>query len=279
MFDKLSRSDRRTFLRNAGMMYMAMHAPSAGLTWANGMTPIGSDAPKASTPVDFKRLDLRSNRMDEQREYYTKLFPFPLVDETSDSFTIQTGKSQIRFVNDDNAHDQVLCHFAFNIPENQLESAMEWVQKRWPLIRNRREGGHVVHFRNINAHSVYWFDQSGHLLEFIAQHDLPNARTGDFDETGILQACEIGLVTPDVVATCDELELKTGLRVRTSSRGNTVFSPTGDRYGYFIVVKQERVWLMTDIPSTQVPIRVTMSGETPGKVKLTGIPFEIDIVT
>ncbi|MCZ6835496.1 MAG: VOC family protein [Planctomycetota bacterium] len=284
MFEMLSRSDRRSFLRDAGLMFAAMHTPSlaSGAIWKAGaamQAPQSSKTPpRATTPVHYKRIDLLSNRMDEQRRFYTKLLQFPLVEETSDSFTVQTGATQMRFIDDRDEHESVLCHFAFNIPENQLESAMAWVQERWPLLRHKQTGKHVVHFRNINAHSVYWYDPSGHLVEFIAQHNLPNAKDGDFDITNLIATCEIGLVTPDVVGTCEEITRKTGLEVRASNRGNTVFAPTGDPYGYFIVVKQNRTWLMTDIDATLVPIGVTMAGKTPGKVNLKGIPFEINIV-
>jgi catechol-2,3-dioxygenase len=285
MFEKLSRSDRRTFLRNAGLMYAAMHTPAGAILKAGASPPMTSPPrpearmPRARTPVDYQRIDLLSNRMDEQKEFYTKLFHFPLVEEDANSFTVQTGASRMRFIDDQNEHESVLCHFAFNIPENQFDSAMAWVLERWPLLLNRRTGGHAVHFRNINAHSVYWFDPSGHLLEFIAQHDLPNAKEGEFDIENLIATCEIGLVTPDVVATCNEITQKTGLQVRASNRGNTVFAPTGDPYGYFIVVKLDRTWLMTDIPASLIPIGVTMAGQTPGKVKISGIPFEIDIVS
>jgi catechol-2,3-dioxygenase len=280
MFDEGNRSSRRTFLHRAGAMFAAMHLPIAARAPGRIAPPQpAGDAPppRAARPVDFRQLDLLARNMDAQREFYTRAFHLPVVNDTADSFTVQAGATRLRFIDAGSAGfaGPILCHFAFNIPENRLESALAWVESRRPLLRHRQTGETIVHFPSINAHSIYWFDPAGHLVEFIARHDLPNASDHEFSEADIIQASEIGLVTPDVGATCAELERRLGVRIRDGYRGNEMFAPTGDDHGYFIVVREERVWLMTDIPAVRVPIKVDLGAESAGQLTLDGVPFEV----
>ena len=103
-------------------------------------------------------------------------------------------------------------HFAFNIPENKIVQALEWQKARTPLLaipeRNRAAGfpPEVVDYRHWNAHSVFFLDPAGNVVEYIARHDLKNGDSDAFSWADILYASEIGLVVDDVAATADALK-------------------------------------------------------------------------
>jgi len=273
MFEKLiNPSDRRTFLKRAALTLPAMHGVDVLATAARAQT--ASDAPpgpRANLPVDLVEYELRTNRVAEQLKFYEELFRRDIVLEDGESVTVEFGRTRIRFVHS-NEEKPFLYHFAFNIPENQLELARRWVLDRWPLLRHRQTGEQVVHFRRSNAHSIYWFDPSGNLVEFIARHNLPTARDGAFDESCVIQASEIGVVTPSVPRTAEELERRLGTPVRERNRGSETFAAVGDEHGRFIVVNLGRQWLMTDIPSAQFGTHVRIRGTQPGIVTLDDVP-------
>jgi hypothetical protein len=74
-------------------------------------------------------------------------------------------------------------HFAFNIPENQIRSAKEWLMPRTVLLKDEQGNDYFQH-SGWNSEAVYFKDPAGNILEFIARHDLSNAVDGDFDSSG-----------------------------------------------------------------------------------------------
>ena len=168
-------------------------------------------------------------------------------------------------------------HFAFNIPENKLEKAIDWLSGRAPLLKGRG-GNHVVYFNWLDAHSVYFYDPAGNILEFIAHHPLKNGRPGSFDVEDILYTSEIGLVTNDVPSLSSELDAKLGLTNYAAEHHqqiSDVFRPIGDPYGFFIVVKHRRTWLMTDDPAGLHPVTAAMHGRAHEKLKLENCACEL----
>ena len=136
-------------------------------------------------------------------------------------------------------------HFAFNIPENKIVKALEWQKARTPILaipeRNRAEGfpPEVVDYRHWNAHSVFFLDPAGNVVEYIARHDLKNGDTNAFSWADILYVSEIGLVVDDVTAAADALK---GMAAVTPYKGaDSNFTAMGDEYGLLLVMKRGRV--------------------------------------
>jgi hypothetical protein len=144
------------------------------------------------------KLCLQTHRLPEVRAFYRDTLRFPIQEESVDSVTFQAGATSLTFVRTPRKQSRPFYHFAFNIPENKLPSAREWLEERTPLAtRGERV---VFHFPDWNAHAIYFWDPGGNLGELIARHDLPNARGGGFTAGDILYASEIGLVVKDVPA-------------------------------------------------------------------------------
>ena len=265
---------RRDVLRQAAWALPAFHVGLGSPTLLKAL------ANRAEQTNRFQRLRLSTSadRLEEMRKFYEGALHLPLVTDDAGSLTFQAGRTRMKFAADSNGGSP-FYHFAFNIPENKLEKAIDWLSGRVPLLKGRR-GNHVVHFEWLNAHSVYFYDPAGNLLEFIAHHPLKNGRPGKFDEQDILYTSEIGLVTKDVLKLSSELDAKLGLTNYATTHHrpvSDVFQPIGDPYGFFIVVKHERIWLMTDDPAALHPLTAQVRGPRPGKLRLENCACEIKV--
>ncbi|MEZ4736270.1 MAG: hypothetical protein R3E79_54995 [Caldilineaceae bacterium] len=103
------------------------------------------------------------------------MLALPISAESATSFTVQAGASAITF-GETAAVLPSIYHVAFNIPENQLAAAKRWLRERVPLLQNGERDEWV--FPDWNAHTVYFLDPAGNILECIAPqfaHDQPGA--------------------------------------------------------------------------------------------------------
>ena len=69
----------------------------------------------------------------------------------------------------------------------------------------------MVDFSHWNAHSVFFYDPAGNVVEYIARHDLKNAAPGGFGSADILYASEIAWIVDDVAATASTLKKVVGI--------------------------------------------------------------------
>ena len=94
-------------------------------------------------------------------------------------------------------------HFAFNIPENKINEAIKWLEKKVELIEYGESN--LISFPNWNAHSVYFYDPAGNIVEFIARHNLPNSTDREFSSESILNISEVGMPVTSVKNYCNTL--------------------------------------------------------------------------
>src|SRR5262249_47447485 len=90
-----------------------------------------------------------------------------------------------------------------------------------------------------NAHSIFFFDPAGNVVEHIARHDLKNDGRGAFGSADILYASEIAWVVDDVAATGSKLKEVVGLG--QYKRASDRFAAVGDEHGLLLVMKRGRV--------------------------------------
>ena len=265
---------RREVLSQAAMALPALHFGFGSPAIVRALTRDRRQTPR------FQRLELatRADRLTDMRKFYKDVMNFPLVAEDANSLTMQTGRTRVKFYAAPGGGSP-FYHFAFNIPENKLEESVDWLSGRARLLKGRT-GNHVVHFKWLDAHSVYFYDPAGNLLEFIAHHPLNNPRPGKFNVEDILYTSEIGLVTGDVPRLGSELDAKLGLTNYAAVHHqpvSDVFRPIGDPYGFFIVVKHKRTWLMTNDPAGLYPVTAEMRGEEHGKLTLQNCACDISV--
>ena len=274
--------DRRHFLGyTAG--FFAMHDAFA----------FAQQSPSPPPPWDEPRrprilsLELLSGApMNEMKALDRKTLDLRLLDEQADSFTVEAGESRIKFVNSTDAVDgrPPFYHFAFNIPDNKIIQALEWQKARTPMLaipeRNRAAGypPEVVDYSHWNAHSIFFLDPAGNVVEYIARHDLKNGDNSPFSWADLLYISEIGLVVDDVAATAETL--KSVASVSQYKGGDGQFMAMGDEYGLLLVMKRGRVIDFTGNADHGVRIYrtgISVRGAKASKHQLAGLPYHLTI--
>jgi hypothetical protein len=158
--------------------------------------------------------------------------------------SVFAGDTRITFVENPQALNP-FYHFAFNIPENKIVEAREWQLARSPLLpipdRNRAMTlpPDIVDYSHWNAHSVFFLDPGGNVVEYIARHDLQNATASPFSSRDILGVSEIALIVDDVAATVGRLR---GALALEQYRGSSdEFAALGDEQGLVLVMRRGRI--------------------------------------
>ena len=236
--------DRRQFIGSAAASaaFFALHdVPLVG-----GQVPlVPQDEAKRPRLLS---MELQSGApMNAMKAFYGKTLDLRLLDERADRFSVEAGESRITFVTSSEtvAGRAPFYHFAFNIPENKILKALEWQKARTPMLaipeRNRAAGypAEVVDYSHWNAHSVFFLDPAGNVLEYIARHDLKNGDTGAFGWPDILYVSELALVVDDVAATAETV--KRAASVAQYKGGDDQFTALGDEYGLLLLMKRGRV--------------------------------------
>jgi hypothetical protein len=233
--------DRRHFIGSAAATaaFFAMHDLSSLSAQIPGPPTIDTPRPRILT------LELMSGApMNAMKAFYGKTIDLRIMDVKADRFTVEAGESRITFVNSAETVEgrQPFYHFAFNIPENKILKALEWQKPRTPMLpipeRNRAAGypPEVVDYSHWNAHSIFFLDPAGNVVEYIARHDLKNGDNSPFSWADILYASEIGLIVDDVAATAETLkELSAVPQYRG---GSDQFMAIGDDWGLLLVMKR-----------------------------------------
>jgi catechol 2,3-dioxygenase-like lactoylglutathione lyase family enzyme len=221
--------------------------------------------------MNITRLELPARDLQAQKGYYADLLGLPVHLSTA-KLEVKAGKTDLIFTQTGPEFDGAY-HFAFNIPENQIRSAKEWLMPRTVLLKDEQGNDYFQH-SGWNSEAVYFKDPAGNILEFIARHDLSNAVDGDFDSSRILNVSEIGLPSEDVLDWADELCTRLGLSV-FRQEPNKSFTPVGDNDGLFILPAKDRIWYPnTAIPARLLPVRVGVESNGIGW-EVRGYPYEI----
>jgi len=220
--------------------------------------------------MQIAEIQLYTAHLAAQKTFFHQKFELPMLAESPTSFTVQAGASTITFHATTDALPSIY-HFAFNIPENQLAEAKQWLAARVTLLQNGNRDEWF--FPDWNAHAIYYLDPAGNILEFIARHNLPTATERLFDWQSILSVSEIGLVTPNVRDFCQQLHTQLGV---TRWRGNdTDFAAVGDEEGLFIVAVTGRPWNGSESPAQPLPTKVVLRGTPSTTVTFAGLPYQI----
>lgn len=267
---------RRLFTRNMALssMVLAMHPGLACST------------PRRKKVEDHPRiLELRlmtSVSLEAMKTYYVDLLEMELISYSSKELTIMGGRTAITFVlSDDAGHPWY--HFAFNIPENKILAARDWQLERTPLIptpSSKIDPGYpsdVRHFRHWNAHSLFFWDPAGNLLEYIARHDMTNARSGSFSREDILYASEIAFVVDDQAA--EARLLNQHLNLDPYPRSTEFWWSMGDELGLLLCIPK-RIWGENTPHPKRFGVHrteATILGDKRASYQFEGFPYEVRV--
>ncbi|HSD14617.1 MAG TPA: hypothetical protein VLB74_08210 [Flavobacterium sp.] len=192
--------------------------------------------------MKISEVHLLTDSLSETEFFYKEKLGLKVVVKTDELLFFKVGISQLCFHLSDKIQKPVY-HVAFDIPENRLLEALEWIRERVELIPF--ETNEIIDFFNWNAKSFYFYDTNGNILECIARYDLKNVSEENFNGNSFIKISEIGFVVADVFEFCDEVnqQYQTDYFIRQPKREN--FSVLGDDYGLFIVSGENRNWFPT----------------------------------
>ena len=204
----------------------------------------------------IRELRLLTNRLAEQKEFYTQALGLPLVDGQKSLVTLQAGETKLIFSQAQEGSEPYY-HFAFNITENKLLQAKAWLAERH--VNLSKDDADNWYSKSWHSNALYFYDPAGNIVEFIARHNLANAQEGPFTEQDILCVSEIGLVPDNIAATVTILQEKVGVGIYKGSISKE-FAALGDEHGLFILSKRGRIWLASDKSSQTYPVSVSIEG-------------------
>jgi catechol 2,3-dioxygenase-like lactoylglutathione lyase family enzyme len=245
--------NRRRFLQTATTTVTAVGlGEQAALPAALGSSDSGkpglassSKGRKETSPRILRLELLTSAPLAKMKAFYHQSLGLRVLDEQPDRLTIGAGGTRLTFVKAAPEDGNPFYHFAFNIPQNKILAAYTWQKERTPLLpipaglRDPRYPDDVVDYSHWNAHSLFFLDPGGNVVEYIARHDLNNRAQGPFRSADILYASEIGLIVEDVHATA--LKLKEVVGLDAYRGGSDPFAALGDERGLLLVMKRGRI--------------------------------------
>jgi catechol-2,3-dioxygenase len=236
--------NRREFLTGSSLSMALIAAHDGAAAGKPGDTP-SQRKRKESLPRIVSLELLTSAPLAQMKAFYHQSLGLRVLDESSNRLTISAGESPITFVQGESAQERPFYHFAFNIPENKVLAARAWQRKRSLLLpiparlRDPQYPDDVVNYSHWNAHSLFFLDPGGNVVEYIARHDLKNRASGAFSSKDILYVSEIGLIVDDVLASATVLREVVGLEQYRG--GSDQFTALGDEHGLLLVMKRGRI--------------------------------------
>ena len=189
-------------------------------------------------------LELQSSvPLPELHTFYQDVIGLRVLQHRDNRLVIAAGATNLAFTQ--GSDTKAFYHFAFNIPENKIESALAWQKQKTamlPIPERLRDPNHskeVVDYSHWNAHSIFFLDPAGNVVEYIARHDLKNESAGGFGTRDLLYISEIGLIVDDVIATASSVKPAVG--VEQYRGGDEHFTALGDECGLLLIMKRGRI--------------------------------------
>lgn len=205
--------------------------------------------------MKIESLKLFTSRLEEQIEFYNKVLCLPVKRISDSSFQVEMGYSHIEFSQKKSATPY---HLAFHIPAHQEVQALEWLQKRVPVLKD--ENKEIIDFPAWKAKSVYFYDADRNIVEFISRKDFFQPAAENFSEESIIGVSEIGVATENVEEQFRFLNDHFGLQKFTGDYER--FCATGDDEGLFIIInKKIKDWIPTGDKAFASPFEIKFSVE------------------
>ena len=195
--------------------------------------------------MEIRFLAIETANFAETVHFYRRTLEVAVLSEGPGYAVLHLGNSQLLLRQA--LQGQPFYHLAFDIPQNQLSQAAQWLERRVPLLE--RHGEREVFFEDWNATSVYFHDPSDNIVELIARHNLANDRAQAFDADSLLSVSEIGWPSQDPARTSQEMGIE-------AWRDYGPFKALGSESGLILLVPIGRGWLPTDRPAESHPCEV-----------------------
>jgi len=205
----------------------------------------------------FKEIILQTKNIDELYNFYKNKLQLNVSQTSSKTISVNAGKTTLIF-NQTNNSGKPFYHFAFNIPFNKIEEALQWLKDKVELLWIEDYKNYIAEFTNWSARSVYFLDAAGNIVELIARFDLHDEVNEIFSSHHIRNISEIGIVfsAEQYDEGVNEMMQQCQLEYFSKQPPLKHFRAIGDDEGLFIIVPQQRNWYPTSIASEIFPLSV-----------------------
>lgn len=215
--------------------------------------------------MKIQELTLLTNNLSETKRFYEHTIGFQKITETKTSVSFAVGTSKLIFeLTEKNQNPKY--HFAFNIPINTLNEAINWVLQRTTLIPV--ENSFIADFVSWKAKAIYFIDNNRNILEFICRADLNNPTDKPFSVETILNISEIGLVVDQPLETGKAIIEKTNIDYFTKGPKREDFVAVGNDCGLFVISNLNRNWYPTQEKAEKWKVK--------GKIKMDDKEYELE---
>jgi catechol 2,3-dioxygenase-like lactoylglutathione lyase family enzyme len=192
--------------------------------------------------MNILELELLTDSITETESFYNDVIGLETISKTNSSVSFTAGSTKLTFRSSENL--KPVYHFAFDIPNNKLQEAFAWIEKKTGILEVVPPEK-IADFYNWNAKSFYFYDNNANVLEFIARFSLDNTSEKPFDGSLVLSVSEIGFVTKNVSKLSDEMSNKYDLSIFPKQPKLDKFIVLGTDTGLFILVEENRDWYPT----------------------------------
>jgi catechol 2,3-dioxygenase-like lactoylglutathione lyase family enzyme len=192
--------------------------------------------------MNILELELLTDSITETESFYNDVIGLETISKTNSSVSFTAGSTKLTFRSSENL--KPVYHFAFDIPNNKLQEAFAWIEKKTGILEVVPPEK-IADFYNWNAKSFYFYDNNANILEFIARFSLDNTSEKPFDGSLVLSVSEIGFVTKNVSKLSDEMSNKYDLSIFPKQPKLDKFIVLGTDTGLFILVEENRDWYPT----------------------------------
>lgn len=193
--------------------------------------------------MNILEIEIQTDNLKETEIFYSTILGLKLIRKEENLISFTAGESTLTFTKSNELEPKY--HFAFNIPHNKLEEALNWSSLRLTLLKNS-DHEIVANFKAWNAKAFYFYDNNNNILEFIARFDLDNASNKDFDISSIQSISEIGIVSDKPMELADKLSKENNLSTFVKATESDKFNVLGNDNGLFIIVETNRKWYPTE---------------------------------
>lgn len=205
----------------------------------------------------LKEITLQTNNISALHSFYSDILELPVTCIDEKIIAVIVGQSKLIF-EEMNGDENPFYHFAFNIPSNKLDEAIQWIQNKVELLWLKDYKSFVADFVNWHAKSIYFLDPAGNILELIARFDLYNEEIKPFSSRQFRSVSEIGLVLDNENFDKKAKDILNNYQLNHFSKQPPLphFRAVGDDEGLFIIVPERRNWFATEMSSGKFPLKI-----------------------
>ncbi len=201
--------------------------------------------------MKIRELTLYTNKLSKQKEFYVEVLGFNLLEEKENKITMQIGNTKLTFKYTERDYKY---HYCFLIPSNKLKEAVKWLKKRLKIIKIE-EKFETQFFESWNAESVYFYDGTGNVVEFIVRYDLENEVNEEFTNAAVISVNEIG--APSKTIEKHDKQLENWMHSKLWKGNYERFACNGTQEGLFLLVNniEKTKWFPTEVKTESSPFK------------------------